>query len=101
MAATRAFWPAPGSFSSELLRLRLPHHRWLRGHQPDAAPGSDGECGHQRRWAAVSRRCDGRADRPICQQSRASNQRPVIASTNKLLHPAILRGGMGGTEATR
>ena len=46
-----------------LLRLRLPHHRRLRGHQPDAPPVTDGECGHQRRRTALPRCRDGAADR--------------------------------------
>ena len=67
----------PPFFGHQLLRLRLPHHRRLRGHQPDAPTVTNGECGHQRRRTALPRCRDGGADRPLRKQPRSANQRPV------------------------
>ena len=58
----------PGLFRPQLLRLRLPHHRGFRRHQPDAAPGADGECGHQHHRTAVPGSGHGGTDRPLRQQ---------------------------------
>ena len=58
----------PGLFRPQLFRLRLPHHRGFRRHQPDAAPGADGECGHQHHRTAVPGSGHGGTDRPLRQQ---------------------------------
>ena len=105
-------------FGNQLRLLRLPHHRRLRGHQPEAPPVTDGECGHQRRRTALPRCRDGGADRPLRQQPRsakpgalssaaaAPTQQPVFANgialmplpQQHLIHGAevqISKGGAG------